>query len=98
MVWEIARIDVRPGDEAAFEKAVGEAVPLFESAGGCHGVRLRRGVEQPQRYWLVVEWETVEDHTVRFRGSPGFARWRELVGGYFAAAPQVEHVNAVELP
>jgi heme-degrading monooxygenase HmoA len=97
MVWEIAQIDVRPGTEVAFEKAVGEAVPLFEGAPGCHGVRLRRGVEQPQRYWLVVEWETVEHHTTRFRGSAEFARWRELTGDYFAAAPRVDHVHAVDL-
>lgn len=97
MVREIAQIDVRPGDETAFEKAVAEAAPLFEGAPGCHGVRLHRGVEQPRRYWLVVEWETVEDHTVRFRNSAEFARWRELAGGYFAAAPRVDHVHAVEL-
>jgi len=98
MVWEIAQIDVRPGEEAAFEKAAAEAAPWFEDAPGCHGVRLRRGVEQPQRYWLVVEWETLEDHTVRFRNSAEFARWRELAGGYFAAPPQVDHVHDVELP
>lgn len=96
MVWEIAEIDVRPGDESAFEEAVGEAVPLFERAAGCRGVRLRRSIEQPQRYRLIVEWDTVEHHTVRFRESADFARWRELAGPYFAAPPRVEHVRAVE--
>jgi quinol monooxygenase YgiN len=96
MVTELAQIDVRPGEEAAFEKGVREAVPLFERAEGCHGVRLRRGVEQPQRYWLVVDWETVEHHT-RFRDTSDFARWRELAGPYFAAPAQVVHVCAVEV-
>ncbi|AXB48216.1 antibiotic biosynthesis monooxygenase family protein [Amycolatopsis albispora] len=95
MVTEIALIEVHPGQEADFEKAVATAVPLFEAAEGCHGVRLRRSVEFPQRYRLLVEWETVEHHTVTFRGSAAFARWRELAGPFFAAPPQVEHVHDV---
>lgn len=97
MVWEIAQIEVRPGDEAAFEKGVAAAVPLFEQAAGCHGVQLRRSVEFPGRYRLVVEWETVEHHNVDFRGSAAFTRWRELVSPYFVAPPEVEHVERVTL-
>ena len=95
MITEIALIEVTPGDEAAFEAAVATAVPLFETAEGCHGVQLRRSVEFPSRYRLVVDWETVEHHTVIFRGSAAFARWRELAGPFFAAPPQVEHVHDV---
>lgn len=97
MVWEIAQIEVTPGSNASFEEAVRQARPLFERAAGCHGIQLRRSAEYPQRYRLVVEWETVEHHTVRFRGSPDFQRWRELAGGYFAAPPDVEHVYPVTL-
>jgi len=95
MITEIAQIEVGPGDEEAFEKAVARAVPHFLAAEGCHGVRLARSEEFPQRYRLLVEWETVEHHTVTFRGSEGFARWRELAGPYFAIPPVVEHVRDV---
>ncbi|ATY13044.1 antibiotic biosynthesis monooxygenase [Amycolatopsis sp. AA4] len=95
MIRELAQIDVRPGTEAEFEKAVAKAKPLFDQAEGCHGAVLWRGVEKPARYRLVVLWETVEHHTVTFRGSPDFQRWRELVGEYFAAPPEVEHVHEV---
>jgi heme-degrading monooxygenase HmoA len=94
-VWEIAEIDVVAGEEKAFEAAYAEAQPLFEAAKGCVGVQLRRSVEFPSRYRLVVGWESVEAHTVDFRGSEGFARWRELVGRYFDGAPRVEHVYRV---
>lgn len=95
MFWEIAQIEVKPGDEAAFEAAVGKAVPLFKNARGCKGMQLHRSVEQPGRYRLVVDWETVEDHTVHFRGSQDFLEWRRLVGGYFASPPAVEHTHRV---
>lgn len=95
MVLEIARIDITPGSEAAFEAAVAQAVPLFDDAQGCGGLQLQRGVESPSHYLLVVRWETLEDHTVTFRNSPAFSRWRELVGPYFASTPQVQHVTVV---
>ncbi|MEU5029559.1 antibiotic biosynthesis monooxygenase family protein [Streptomyces milbemycinicus] len=95
MITEIAQIEVRPGSEEEFEKAVAEAVPLFLAADGCEGIDLTRSVEEPSRYRLMVRWETVEHHTVTFRQSDAFTRWRALAGPYFAAAPQVEHVRSV---
>jgi heme-degrading monooxygenase HmoA len=95
MIVEIAQIDVKPGHEGAFEAAVAEATPLFRAAKGCHGLQLQRGIERSAHYYLVVRWETLENHTVDFRGSAAFARWRELAGPHFAATPAVEHVEIV---
>jgi heme-degrading monooxygenase HmoA len=95
MFWEIAQIEVKPGEEAAFEAGVAKAVPLFKSARGCRGMHLHRSVEQPGRYRLVVFWDTVEDHTVHFRGSEDFQEWRRLVGAHFASPPAVEHTRCV---
>ena len=95
MVLEIAQIDITPGKEDAFEAGVKEAVPIFKRAKGCKGVELQRSVEHPSRYRLFVEWETVENHTVDFRGSADFQEWRKLVGHCFAEPPQVEHTNKV---
>ncbi|MFI8193458.1 antibiotic biosynthesis monooxygenase family protein [Streptomyces sp. NPDC085946] len=95
MITEIALIEILPGREKEFEKAVAKALPLFLAADGCAGADLHRGVEHPTRYRLMVRWETVEHHTVTFRASEGFARWRALAGPYFAAPPQVEHVYSV---
>lgn len=93
MVLEIAQIDVKPGMEAEFEAGVRQAVPLFRRAKGCGGMELQRSVEHPNRYRLFVQWETVERHTVDFRGSPDFAEWRKLVGHCFAQPPEVEHTQ-----
>jgi quinol monooxygenase YgiN len=95
MITEIAQIEVKPGLEAEFEAAVKKATPIFKRSKGCHGMELRRSVEKPSRYRLFVSWETVEDHTVGFRNSPEFQRWRGLVGHCFASPPEVEHVHQV---
>ena len=97
MVLEIAQIDVKPGMEAEFEAGVQQAAPLFRRAKGCSSMKLMRSAEKPERYRLFVQWQTLENHTVDFRGSADFAEWRKLVGHCFAQPPQVEHVSvAVE--
>ncbi len=95
MITEIAQIDVKPGMEAEFDAGVAKAAPLFKRAKGCSGMRLARSHEKPQRYRLFVQWDTVENHTVDFRGSPHFQEWRKLVGHCFASPPEVEHVAEV---
>jgi quinol monooxygenase YgiN len=93
MFLEIAQIDVKPGLEAEFEAGVGKAVPLFKRAKGCTSLSLRRSVEKPSHYRLFIAWDTVENHTVEFRGSADFQEWRKLVGHCFASPPEVEHVR-----
>ena len=95
MILEIAHIDVKPGMEAEFEAGVAQAAPVFRRTKGCTGLALQRSIEKPARYRLFIKWETVENHTVDFRGSSDFGEWRKLVAHCFAAPPEVEHVREV---
>jgi heme-degrading monooxygenase HmoA len=95
MVTEIAQIEIKPGSEKDFEAAVAKARAAFGRSMGFHGFELHRSIERPQRYRLMVTWETLENHTVDFRGSENFAEWRGLVGQYFASPPEVEHTKKV---
>ena len=93
MILEIAQIDVKPGMEDEFETGVKKAASIFQRAKGCKGMQLQRSLEKPARYRLFVKWESLENHTVDFRGSPDFQEWRKLVGHCFASPPDVEHVR-----
>jgi heme-degrading monooxygenase HmoA len=95
MVTEIAQIDVKPGSEKDFEAAVAKARPLFLRAKGGLGFELHKSIEKPSRYRLLARWETLENHTVDFRGSEDFTAWRALVGQYFDSPPQVEPTETV---
>jgi len=95
MVIESAEILVKAGMEEAFEAGVRAATPLFQRARGCKGMQIQRGVENPRAYRLLVQWETLEDHNVHFRGSEDFQAWRRLVGECFEDAPVVTHFTAV---
>ena len=95
MILEIAQIDVKPGMEEEFEAGVARAAPLFRRSEGCIAMELQRSIEKPTRYRLVVQWRTLEDHTVSFRSSAEFQEWRGLVGHCFASPPEVEHTRQV---
>lgn len=91
MILEVATLNVRPGQEAAFEEAMRKARPLMEASAGFGGMSLRRCVETPNRYMLSVSWNGLEDHTVGFRQSERYQKWRELLHHFYDPFPTVEH-------
>lgn len=96
MILEIADIRVTPGREAEFEAAIQRGIAeVVTRAQGFRGFKVNKGIESPERFVLMIFWDTLEDHTVHFRGGPLFAEWRAIVGPFFAAPPQVEHFTLV---
>ena len=94
MILEIADIHIQPGRQAEFDGAIQRGVTeVIAKAKGFNGFKINKGVESPERYILMVFWETLENHTIDFRESPAFAEWRGIVGPYFAMPPVVEHFN-----
>ncbi|GJE55186.1 antibiotic biosynthesis monooxygenase family protein [Methylobacterium thuringiense] len=93
MILEIAQIDVKPGSEADFEAGIAKASALFKAAAGCRSFAVRRSIEKPQRYRLLIKWETLEAHTKDFTGSQPWQDYRALVSRYFESPPQVEHTE-----
>jgi heme-degrading monooxygenase HmoA len=98
MIIEFALLTIRPGIEKQFEAAFPGAIKVLGGSRGYLSHELRRSVETPNRYALIVQWQTLEDHTVEFRGSPAFTQWRALIGAYFESPPAVEHFEAVAAP
>lgn len=92
MILEIADITIPVGQNAAFDEAIQCGLStVISKAQGFRGFKVNKGVESPERYILMIYWETLEDHNVAFRGGPLFAEWRAIVGPFFAKPPAVEH-------
>jgi heme-degrading monooxygenase HmoA len=92
MILEVADIRIQPGRQAEFDEAIQRGLKtVISRAKGFKGWKVNKGVESPERYLLMIFWDTLEDHTVAFRGGPLFAEWRAIVGPFFAAPPVVEH-------
>ena len=96
MILEVADIRIAPGRNADFDAAIRRGVEsVIAKAKGFRGYQVHKGVESPERYLLLIRWDTLENHTVDFRESPAFAEWRAIVGPFFAQPPQVEHFELV---
>lgn len=96
-VLEVALLDVIPDQTAAFEAAFAEAQAIIASMPGYLGHELQRCLETPHRYALLVRWQTLEDHTIGFRGSAQYQQWKQLLHHFYDPFPTVEHYAQVDL-
>jgi heme-degrading monooxygenase HmoA len=95
MILEIAILNVRPGREDEFEAAFAQASGIIASMPGYVSHQLQRCIETSNRYALLVNWTSLEAHTVGFRGSPEYQRWKQLLHHFYDPFPTVEHYELV---
>ncbi|NUT71363.1 antibiotic biosynthesis monooxygenase [Pseudarthrobacter sp. C4D7] len=95
MITEHALLPVIAGREAEFEAAFDHARPIIASMPGFISLSLSRSIETPNTYLLLVEWDSLEDHTVGFRGSREYQQWRGLLHRFYEPFPLVEHYESV---
>lgn len=96
MITEHALLPVISGLEEDFEEAFGRARLIIASMPGFISLSLSRSIETPSTYLLLVKWDSLEDHTVGFRGSPQYQQWRELLHRFYEPFPNVEHYDLVD--
>ena len=95
MVLEVAILNVIEGKEKQFEADFAIAGQYISSIKGYIKHSLSKCMEQPNKYILLVEWETLEDHTIGFRQSAPYLEWKKLLHHYYDPFPVVQHYEAV---
>src|ERR1700739_708834 len=95
MILEAAVLNVRAGEEPAFEEAFRAASPLIMATPGYLSHELRRCLETKGRYLLQVRWEALEAHTVGFRQSAAYQDWKRALHHFYEPFPVVEHYESV---
>jgi heme-degrading monooxygenase HmoA len=95
MILEVAMLSLKPGTSIEYEAAFALAAPILTSMPGYVSHELQRCVEVQDRYVLLVRWQTLEDHTVGFRGSEAYGEWRRLLHHFYDPFPVVEHFELV---
>ena len=91
MILEVVILDVIPSREKEFESAFVEASSIIASMAGYASHKLQHCLEKQNRYLLLVQWETLEAHTVGFRGSNEYQEWKKRLHHFFDPFPAVEH-------
>lgn len=96
MIIEIAVIEVVAGEEDDFAAAYVEASEYLVGAEGCISATMTRGVDSPSRFVGIVRWESIEAHRKNFRETDRYAAYGNLLKGYLAALPSVEHYTVID--
>jgi len=97
MILEAAILHIKPGLASEFENSFRQASRIISSMEGYIHHELQRCLEEENKYILLVQWETLEDHTVGFRGSAEYQEWKKLLHHYYDPFPIVEHYEKVVL-
>ena len=95
MILEVAILDVKPNKEREFEVAFNKAQTIISNIRGYKSHQLQKCIEKQNRYILLVNWETLEDHTVGFRKSKEYQEWRALLHHFYDPFPEVEHYESI---
>ena len=91
MIIEAAILSVRAGQGTNFQAALKQALPLIEATPGFLGLEVRPCIENASQYLLLVRWERLEDHTIGFRGSERYSKWREALHHFYDPMPAILH-------
>jgi heme-degrading monooxygenase HmoA len=95
MILEVAILDVIPSQIEAFETAFKEAEKIISSMQGYLNHDLKKCIEKPNRYILLVNWVTLEDHIIGFRQATQYLEWKKLLHHYYDPFPTVEHYQNI---
>jgi quinol monooxygenase YgiN len=96
MVIEIAQFRAQPGKAEELQAGMLRGIEVIRSAEGCRSAVVRRGIEDPDLFHFEIAWETLEHHTVTFRGGPLFPEYRSHIHGLFVEPPTVNHYEEVK--
>ncbi|MEH2091980.1 antibiotic biosynthesis monooxygenase family protein [Nostoc sp.] len=97
MILEAVILPVKPGLESDFEAAFKKASKIISSMDGYLSHELHKCIEVQGKYLLLVRWESLESHTVGFRGSAEYQEWKKLLHHFYEPFPIVEHFEKIKI-
>ena len=91
MILEVAILNVKEGLSKDFEDNFKKAEIIISSMKGYISHQLKKCIEEDNKYILLVNWETIEDHEIGFRKSDEYQEWKALLHHFYEPFPTVEH-------
>jgi heme-degrading monooxygenase HmoA len=91
MILEVAILNIKQGFSLEFETAFEKAKAIISSTKGYMSHELKKCIELEDKYILLVNWETIEDHEMGFRKSNEYQEWKSLLHHFYEPFPTVEH-------
>jgi len=98
MIVEVAIIRAKPGEADQMREGLRAARNVTSQAVGYLGSTFHQGIEDPQRFVLAIQWESMDAHMKGFREGPLFPQWRSHFGQYIDGTPDVSHFEVIAGP
>ncbi|MDG1058871.1 MAG: antibiotic biosynthesis monooxygenase [Flavobacteriaceae bacterium] len=95
MILEVAILNIKEGAEIDFENDFKNASKFISAIKGYLNHSLSKCIEQKNKYLLLVNWDTLNDHTIGFRQSNEYLEWKRLLHPYYDPFPIVEHYDTI---
>ncbi|RFM27535.1 antibiotic biosynthesis monooxygenase family protein [Deminuibacter soli] len=95
MITEVAILRIKRGTRQSFENAFNEAQSIIAAMDGYLHHELQRCIEEENKYLLLVQWQTLEDHVDGFRKHDAYKQWQALLHPFYDPAPVVEHFEKI---
>lgn len=95
MITEIAILNIKQNQSKAFLQSFAKAEKIIASSEGYMSHKLGKCVEQEDKFLLTAKWQTLENHTIGFRKSEAYEKWKKLLHHYYDPFPEVEHYKRI---
>jgi len=95
MVLEAVILNIKKGKANEFENAFLKAQKIISSIKGYKSHELQKCIEKENKYILLVQWKSLEAHTINFRESPEYQEWKKLLHHFYEPFPEVHHYSMV---
>lgn len=93
MVVEYIRYRIAEDRRDAFEAAYAQAQGPLGASEHCLAWELSHGVEEPERYILRIEWDSLEGHEQGFRSSPQFREFFAAIQPFVGDIEEMRHYD-----
>lgn len=91
MIVEYIRYAIPNHRGPELEAAYLEAREALDASPHCLGYELARGHEEPDKYILRIEWDSIDGHLEGFRGSEEFQRFLVHVRPFLSMIEEMKH-------
>ncbi|MFD0696148.1 antibiotic biosynthesis monooxygenase family protein [Paenibacillus sp. GCM10027628] len=97
MVVEIIRYNVPAGQEEEFLNAYQEASQYLDRSQHCLSYEVIKGMEEPNRYIVRIEWDSLDGHMKGFRTGSDFQPFFAHVRPFFNAIEEMKHYTVTKI-
>lgn len=95
MILEVAVLQIIESKSNEFEINFKKASEIISKRKGYIKHELHKNISNKNNYILLVQWESLEDHTIGFRGSEEYQEWKNLLHHFYDPFPEVEHYERI---